>query len=639
MPRLLALPAPASDDDKVAVVLCGIDLRTRRLEPAGHAFHHVHERPVLEAKAGGRKRQAAAREASDDEAEAPAEASWRRKKKEGGEKRSALKLSPQLVGVDLYALLEINESASTEQIKKQYRKLALQHHPDKQSGAKGGEADASAGERRGLSEKDMHFVKIQEAYEVLSDQSKRRQYDSTLDFDDDVPDEADAAAGGFYETFVPVFRRNSRWSVRLPVPELGDEKTDINKVHKFYDFWYNFETWRDFSMHDEYNLEDAEFREERRWMDRQNQKVRKRYQEAERKRVFKLVETAERLDPRIRAEKEEREAKKREEKERRARAKQEEEEARRQQEEERKRREEEERAAREEKERLEREQRKQEKQASKALRQRLKKCVQSKCKLGSAEMEDVQEFCLAMEAGELEALCGRLEAAKGAPAAEALIRDEVSKWQRSRVEEKEQQERQRQEARRLEEQKASEAKGSAAAAAAGAPWTTEELGLLAKGLQKFPGGMGGRWGLITQLMQNSGFPRTEPEVVAKTKELSEGQSLKSMGSRLNTENSFQAPKAKAPAPAPAKAAPAKPAPPGDPPPNGGGGGGEPAPAAAAEWTPEQQKALETALQRHPASLDKNERWRLIAEDVPGKTKAQCVERFKFLRGQLAAGKK
>lgn len=62
---------------------------------------------------------------------------------------------------------------------------------------------------------------------------------------------------------------------------------------------------------------------------------------------------------------------------------------------------------------------------------------------------------------------------------------------------------------------------------------------------------------------------------------------------------------------------------------------EKAPAAAEdpamEWSAEQQTALEGALQRHPATLDKNERWRLIAKDVRGKTKSQCVERFKYLR--------
>jgi len=326
---MLALPAPASEDDKVELIKCGVCLRQRRVEPAGHAFHTACERPVLEAKRRGRnagKSTEAHDGHSDDEQEAPADASWRKKRKEGGDKRGSLKLSPNLQGINLYDLLEVSESASVEQIKKSYRKLALLHHPDKHGGADAGEPESAGKSSNGLNEKDMKFVKIQEAYEVLSDGAKRRQYDSSLDFDDEVPEEVNEELG-FYKTFGPVFQRNSRWSIRLPVPELGENKMEMVRVHKFYDFWFNFESWRDFSMHDEYNLEEAEFREERRWMERQNQKIKKKYQDAERRRILRLVETAERLDPRIRAEREEKEAKKREEKERRARAKQEEEEA------------------------------------------------------------------------------------------------------------------------------------------------------------------------------------------------------------------------------------------------------------------------------------------------------------------------
>ncbi|CAK9014620.1 DnaJ homolog subfamily C member 2 (Gliosarcoma-related antigen MIDA1) (Zuotin-related factor 1) [Durusdinium trenchii] len=516
---MLALPAPG-DTDQDSQVLCGICLRSRRLEPAGHAFHAVHEKPLLK----GRRSPTVQKEKEESEDDTPSDA-WRNKKKKDGTGRSALKLSALLTGEDLYKLLEVSETSSVEQIKKQYRKLALQHHPDKQGG------DAGEEKASGLSEKDQHFIKIQEAYEVLSDQSKRRQYDSTLDFDDSVPDEVDEQLG-FYETFAPVFRKNARWSTRFPVPELGDEKTEMTKVHKFYDFWLSFDSWRDFSMHDEYNLEDAEFREERRWMERQNQRVRKKYVEAERRRIMRLAETAEKWDPRIRAEREERENKKREEKERRARAKQEEIEEKQRKEEEKRRRLEEEQAAEAEKERLQREQRKQDKQAAKTLRQRFKKSVQAQCKFEALEMEELQDFCLPLDAERLQELCESLEAKQPGDDSEAFVRQELSEAKRRRAEEHERQERQRQEARKRE-QKASESKESV-------PWKTEELGLLAKGLQKFPGGMGGRWALITKFLNDSGYERTEKEVVEKTKELSEGQSLRSMGSKIAQEGpSFQ----------------------------------------------------------------------------------------------------
>ena len=51
------------------------------------------------------------------------------------------------------------------------------------------------------------------------------------------------------------------------------------------------------------------------------------------------------------------------------------------------------------------------------------------------------------------------------------------------------------------------------------------------------------------------------------------------------------------------------------------------------WTPVQQKQLEAALRKHPATLSANERWTLIAGDVEGKTKKQCAARFKALREQ------
>ena len=63
---------------------------------------------------------------------------------------------------DFYEILGVKESASQDEIKKAYRKLAKQHHPDANPG------DPRAAER---------FKEIGEAYAVLSDQEKRKQYD------------------------------------------------------------------------------------------------------------------------------------------------------------------------------------------------------------------------------------------------------------------------------------------------------------------------------------------------------------------------------------------------------------------------------------------------------------------------------
>ncbi len=63
---------------------------------------------------------------------------------------------------DYYEILGVNKSASAEEIKKAYRKVAIQFHPDKNPG------DASAEEK---------FKEAAEAYEVLRDPDKRAQYD------------------------------------------------------------------------------------------------------------------------------------------------------------------------------------------------------------------------------------------------------------------------------------------------------------------------------------------------------------------------------------------------------------------------------------------------------------------------------
>ncbi len=90
-------------------------------------------------------------------------------------------------GKEYYAILGVSQDATEEELRRAYRRLALAHHPDKNPG------DPRAGER---------FKEISEAYAVLMDQDKRRQYDA---FRQSQPGSG-AAAGGFRYSQEEIFR-------------------------------------------------------------------------------------------------------------------------------------------------------------------------------------------------------------------------------------------------------------------------------------------------------------------------------------------------------------------------------------------------------------------------------------------------
>src|SRR4030088_600850 len=64
---------------------------------------------------------------------------------------------------DYYKTLEVDKKASPEEIKKAYRKLARKYHPDRNPDDKSAEA---------------RFKEVSQAYDVLGDPEKRKQYDS-----------------------------------------------------------------------------------------------------------------------------------------------------------------------------------------------------------------------------------------------------------------------------------------------------------------------------------------------------------------------------------------------------------------------------------------------------------------------------
>lgn len=80
------------------------------------------------------------------------------------------------MSASLYSILGVQRRADPDEIKKAYRKLALEHHPDK-----GGDPEK--------------FKQVQKAYEVLSDEQRRMMYDQTGS-EDDAVNEIPFASGG-----------------------------------------------------------------------------------------------------------------------------------------------------------------------------------------------------------------------------------------------------------------------------------------------------------------------------------------------------------------------------------------------------------------------------------------------------------
>ncbi|XP_052861724.1 dnaJ homolog subfamily C member 2 isoform X1 [Anopheles cruzii] len=209
---------------------------------------------------------------------------------------------------DHYAVLGLKRMrfvATDEDIKRAYRKIVLKHHPDKRK---------ALGEE--VKQDDDYFHCITMAYETLGSLKNRRAFDSIdPEFDDALPGQSEVDKD-FYGALSDVFRRNARWNEsKRAAPQLGDDSTPRELVEDFYDFWYNFQSWREFSYLDEEDKEKGQDREERRWIEKQNKVIRLKRKKEESARIRALVDLAYNSDPRVvrfkREEKERKQAAKR----------------------------------------------------------------------------------------------------------------------------------------------------------------------------------------------------------------------------------------------------------------------------------------------------------------------------------------
>ncbi|KAF7560031.1 hypothetical protein G7046_g4120 [Stylonectria norvegica] len=191
---------------------------------------------------------------------------------------------------DHYKILGLSKyrhKATEDQIKKAHRKKVLIHHPDKKAA-------------QGRADDDQFFKCIQKATDVLLDPVKRRQYDSVdEEADVDPPNKKQLQKGDYYKLWSKTFKAEARFSKTHPVPTFGGVDASKEQVEEFYNFWYNFDSWRTFEYLDEDVPDDNENRDQKRHMERKNTNSRKKKKAEDNARLRKLLDDASAGDERI----------------------------------------------------------------------------------------------------------------------------------------------------------------------------------------------------------------------------------------------------------------------------------------------------------------------------------------------------
>nr|XP_043627655.1 dnaJ homolog subfamily C member 2-like [Erigeron canadensis] len=617
-------------------------IKASRFEPAGHSFHDI----ALKLRGYFEEESE-----SDDNEKFPKdkENEYMQSSESYSSTKGKKKNKDGVVQQDHYALLGLGHLrylATEEQIRKSYRETALKHHPDKQAALLLGEATEAAKQFK-KDEIENHFKAIQEAYELLMDPVRRRIYDSTDEFDDEIP--TTCSPQDFFKVFGPAFMRNGRWSVVQPIPTLGDDNTPLKDVDAFYDFWFSFKSWREFPHEDDYDLEQAESRDHRRWMERQNAKLSEKARKEEHVRIRSLVENAYKRDPRVIKLKEAAKAEKQKKKEAKFMAKkQQEEEAARIEEENRRKKEEEEKQAAEaasNQKKLKEKEKKQLRKERTRLRTLSTPIVSRN--LLNVSQDDVESICLSLDMLQLQTLCENMEGKEGDIQSQAeFLKEAVNSdnIEKDRV------------------VKNSQQNGSINAKANGSistksyekkekPWGKEEIELLRKGIVKYPKGTSRRWEVISEYI---GTGRSVEEILKATKTvlLQKPDSSKAFDSFLEKrkptvaiasplttrEEVVGVSSTPAAAPAQPNVVPAQSV--GvQPKPSLDADKAEPSSSSSEQdtWSAVQETALVQALKTFPKET--NQRWERVAAAVPGKTVNQCKKQFALLKEKFRNKKK
>ncbi|GIX64703.1 DnaJ domain-containing protein [Babesia caballi] len=484
-----------------------------------------------------------------------------------------------------YELLNVCDSDDITKIKANYKKIVLLLHPDKAGHTRVPEDMVQYANKYRLrslceEERKQQFLLLQDAFTIMSDHQLRHEYDCSLPFDETIPSREDAKASG------------KPWSRTKPVPSLGGESSSDDDVDAFYDFWSNFETTRTFSHAAPHLLDDAESREEKRWMERENLKVQRKLVKKELLRIQKLVDLAQAFDPRLKARAERRRLAKIE------RQRQMEEERLR----ERREREEAEARQRDELERCQNRERL-EKQIVKKLRQHIR-ATGGKVPNGvalSQNFDRLSELDYAFVKHACEEIYGllghatviegsedslqfvkRMDAVvKAATIVDAVPFEVVLQRVASQIAPPPASDSQETPVPKQNEKEECPVQ-----------WSSDELSRLSKAVELHVAGVSDRWSLIAKHVKT----KSAAQCIQMAREVASGKRVDSTTPRVNIANGVH----------------------GD------------------LWTPEQQSEFEAALAKYPTSLDPATRWRMIASEVEGKTPKECLSRFKMIKATLAA---
>ncbi|GMS85128.1 hypothetical protein PENTCL1PPCAC_7303, partial [Pristionchus entomophagus] len=226
-----------------------------------------------------------------------------------------------------YELLEVERDADADTIKKNYRKMALKWHPDKNPS--------------NIEEATKTFALLQQAYETLSDTQERAWYDRHREqilrggFDEEnYKDESleplkyhckcwDGFGDdkkGFYAVYREVFETLTEEdrdfhddAKKGNYPQFGDSKSDPEEiVSNFYGFWTSFCTVRSFTWVEEYDIRQAPNRPTMRAMEKENEKMRQAAKSERNEQIRDLAAFIRKKDPRVAAYREMLEEKKKE---------------------------------------------------------------------------------------------------------------------------------------------------------------------------------------------------------------------------------------------------------------------------------------------------------------------------------------